>query len=218
MTEGKPRPEDRLVIALTGGIATGKSFVARILEELGAQIVDTDVIARQVVAPGSYCLPKITEIWGDWVINEDGTLDRKAMASIIFSSPGDRKALSRILHPEIIKEMESQVARSEKRVVVVVIPLLYETEEPVDFNEAWLVYCPPEVQAQRLIQRDGLTREEAAKRIDSQLPIDVKVSLSHVVIDNSGSREETRANVVVEWEKLNARPALMPNPGTPASG
>lgn len=203
--KNSPYPPGKFIIALTGGIASGKGLVADTLEQLGASIVDTDILAREVVRPGSLVLEKIRKMWGDRVLKPDGSLDRAYLGSIIFSSPADRKKLNRIMHPEIRKLMVRRVKEDPRRVVVIVIPLLFEAEIPVYRDEAWLAYCSPQQQKQRLIERDRISPEEAQKRIDSQMPIDQKVKLCDVVIDNTDTREQTRRQVQAEWKKLQTR-------------
>ncbi len=202
-------PVNKYIIALTGGIATGKSLVSGFLGEMGAEIVDTDKIARQVTAGGSPVLKKIQRHWGNRVLNPDGTLHRKALGDIIFSSKEQRQKLNRIIHPHIRREMNNQIHNSKAPVVAVVIPLLFETAgNALDYDEIWLVYCPPKEQLRRLMDRDGITEDEAQKRIESQIPIDEKVKLCQVVIDNSGDTRETLKQTELEWQGLLNRKGI----------
>lgn len=201
---------DKFIIALTGGIATGKSLAANYLKEAGAQIVDTDILARKVVMPGSDGLKKIKEHWGDAVINDDGTLDRKALGKIIFSSKEDRECLNSILHPMIRREMDREIKKSDRNIIVLVIPLLYEAKIPIYYDESWLVYADEGTQRQRLMKRDNIDAGVAMKKIRSQINIEKKKEMADVIIDNSGKPEETRKQVEKLWRKLQTRLGLQP--------
>lgn len=198
-------PKDKYVIALTGGIATGKSLVSGFLGELGAGMVDTDKIAREVVSAGSPVLKKIEETWGRSVINPDGTLNRKKLGSIIFSSAKDREKLNSIIHPEIRRVMFERVRQCSAKIVFIDIPLLFESKEPIPYNESWLVWCKKEQQMERLMQRDGIDNEEALKRTGSQIDIDEKRKLADVIVENTGSPDETGAEVKRKWDELKKR-------------
>lgn len=197
-----PYPPGKFVLALTGGIATGKSFAASVLSELGAAIVDTDVLSRKVVLPGAPGLAKVRAAFGEKIIRPDGTLDRSMLASIIFASEARRQELNNILHPLIRKEMVKEIRKSAEKVAVIVIPLLFEAKIPIYYDRSWLVYCPESVQFERLKKRDNLTDEETWKRIRSQIPIDEKAKMCDVIIDSSGNFEDTIQKIAVEWEKV----------------
>jgi len=190
-----------LNVGLTGGIACGKSTVSGMLEARGAAIVDADRIARDVVQPGQPALADIREAFGDEVLLEDGTLNRKALGAVVFGDEAARRKLESILHPRIRAEMARQMAewneREPGRLVVVDIPLLYESglDKRFNFEEIVVVYVPREVQLERLMKRDGLTTEAAEQRLDAQMPIERKKELADVVIDNSGTLEQTEAQV-----------------------
>lgn len=198
-------PQDKYIIALTGGIATGKTYISNILRTLGAGIVDTDRIARKVVDPGSPLLDEIRKIWGDDLIKKDGTLDRSKLAEIIFSSDKDREKLNNLMHPAIRKVMYADVKKIKQNLVFIIIPLLYEAKIPITYNESWLVYCSPGQQIKRLIGRDNITKQQAQKRLDAQIPIDEKKKLSDIIIDNTGTPEETFALVFYQWQELLKR-------------
>jgi len=190
-----------LNVGLTGGIACGKSTVSRMLEARGAAIVDADRIARDVVSPGRPALLDIRETFGDDVIGADGSLDRKRLGAIVFGDEAARKKLEAITHPRIRAEMKRQIeewnAKEPGRLVVVDIPLLFESrlDRMFAFEDILVVYVPREVQLERLMARDGMSREDAERRIDAQLPIEEKRRLADVVIDNSGTLEETERQV-----------------------
>ena len=188
-------------VGLTGGIACGKSTVSRMLEARGAAIVDADRIARDVVSPGRPALLDIRETFGDDVIGADGSLDRKRLGAIVFGDEAARKKLEAITHPRIRAEMKRQIeewnAKEPGRLVVVDIPLLFESrlDRMFAFEDILVVYVPREVQLERLMARDGMSREDAERRIDAQLPIEEKRRLADVVVDNSGTLEETERQV-----------------------
>jgi len=190
-----------LNVGLTGGIACGKSTVSRMLEARGAAIVDADRIARDVVSPGRPALLDIRETFGDDVIGADGSLDRKRLGAIVFGDEAARKKLEAITHPRIRAEMKRQIeewnAKEPGRLVVVDIPLLFESrlDRMFAFEDILVVYVPREVQLERLMARDGMSREDAERRIDAQLPIEEKRRLADVVVDNSGTLEETERQV-----------------------
>lgn len=188
-------------VGLTGGIACGKSTVSRLLAERGGHIVDADRIAREVVLPGTPGLQAVVDAFGPDVLAEDGALDRKKLGAIVFANESERKRLESLLHPLIRAEMARQMAdwneREPDALVVVDIPLLYESglDRLFAFEEIIVVYVPKDIQLERLMLRDGLTREEALRRVDAQMPIERKREIADVVIDNSGTLEQTEAQV-----------------------
>lgn len=201
-----------LTVGLTGGVATGKSTVARRLRELGAEIVDADLLARDVVAPGEPGLREVQREFGDDVIAADGTLDRGKLGAIIFASPDRRKALEAIIHPKVRARMRDAVLRVREHgtasVVVCDIPLLYESGVNLELvDRVLVVYARPEVQKERLMKRNQLSAEEADARIAAQLPTRAKAERADDVIDNSGALEETLQQVDriwKEWQSLCA--------------
>ena len=195
-----------LVIGLTGGIATGKSTVAERLKELGALVIDADRIAREVVEPGEPALAEIARVFGREVIKEDGSLDRGRLGRIVFQDAGKRKLLESILHPVIRERMEERLeaARREGKVKIAVcdIPLLYESQESMRLvDRVAVVYATREQQLERLVRQRHLSPEEAEARIGAQIPIDEKVKRADYVIDNTGTRAETIAQVDRLWEE-----------------
>lgn len=196
---------DRKMIGITGGIATGKSTVTGMFRALGAQVLDADEIAREVVAPGSEALLEIRARWPD-VISVDGTLDRQKLGAHIFLRPEDRKALDAITHPRIqarVLERTHALWDEGHRVVFYDAALLIENRLHEAMNGVVLVAVPHDVQLQRLMKRNGLTREEASARIASQLPLEQKRAHATWIIDNSGSLESTRAQVEKVWQEVN---------------
>jgi dephospho-CoA kinase len=184
-------------IALTGGIATGKSYVATRLREHGVRVVDADVLARQVVEPGTPALQAIRARFGDGVIQADGRLDRKRLADIVFTDAGARRDLEAITHPAVRAGIERFFASlpPETKLAVADIPLLYEAGRDRDFDRVIVAACPPEVQIARVMNRDGATRTEAERRLAAQLPIEAKVERADYVVWTTGTHEETDAQV-----------------------
>jgi len=194
-------------IGLTGGIATGKSTVSSMLTMKGALLVDADVIAREVMLPGHPVLAEVTAHFGQHILLEDGTLNRKKLGEIIFRNPEQREALNRITHPAIRQEIRDRTAAYERdypdRLVVADIPLLLESREQYSFLEQIVVvYVPRELQIRRLMQRDALTEGQAEARLGSQMDIEVKKRLADIVIDNSGTPDETKQQVDKLWNRM----------------
>lgn len=193
------------IIGLTGGIASGKSTVAAMLRELGAHIVDADQLARQVVEPGTPALAEIAARFGPGVLQPDGTLDRKKLGAIVFADADARQALNRITHPRIAAAGQEAIARLAARGVN---PVIYEAALIVENQlHTWMhglivVSVPPEVQRARLMARDHLDEDAARARIAAQLPLAKKVAVADHVIDNSGTLEDTRAQVCDLWGRL----------------
>ena len=198
-------PKDKYIIALTGGIATGKSLVFGFLGELGAGMVDTDKIAREVVSPGSPVLKEIEKTWGACVINPDGSLNRNNLGSIIFSSEKDREKLNSIIHPAIRRVMYERVRQCSAKIVCIDIPLLFESKEPIPYSESWLVWCEKEQQLHRLMKRDGIDMEEALKKTGSQIDIDEKRKMVDVIVENTGNPDDTKIKVKQAWDELKKR-------------
>ncbi|MFB5760956.1 dephospho-CoA kinase [Paenibacillus medicaginis] len=178
-----------MIIGLTGGIATGKSTVSALLAARGALLVDADVIAREVMLPGHPVLEAVVRHFGQQVLNQDGTLHRKKLGAIVFANPTERQALNDITHPairqEIIRRMKAYEAEFPDKLVVVDTPLLYESGLDKLFHKVIVVYVPREVQLKRLMERDGLTEEQARQRLDAQMSIEEKKRLADIVVDNS---------------------------------
>jgi dephospho-CoA kinase len=186
-------------IGLTGGIACGKSTVAAMLAARGAILVDADAIAREVVEPGSPALGEISARFGQDVILEDGSLHRKRLGELIFADADAKRDLENLLHPRIRQIMMGRMRENESlypdKLVVVDVPLLYESKLESWFSEVMVVYVPRETQLSRLIARDGLTTEQAERRLNAQLPIDEKKARADYVVDNQGSLSATEEQV-----------------------
>jgi len=188
------------IIGLTGGIASGKSTVSKILKDLGATIVDADVIAREVVKKGEKALKDIENYFGKDVINDDGTLNRKKLGRIVFNDYEKLNILNQITHPEIRKRVYREFRKHEEngeKIIFYDCPLLYETNYQNDVTETWLIYVDKETQIQRLMKRDNLTREEAEIRINAQKELRDKIEMSDVIIYNSFSIEELKNDILI---------------------
>ncbi len=193
------------VVALTGGIAAGKSTVARILESLGAKVVDADVIAREVVAPGTPGLASVAEAFGDDVIAADGTLDRAALGALVFADEEARRRLEAILHPLIGVASGAAIQAAMSHTdgpVFYEAALLIENGSYRDFETLVVVTAPDDVQLERIMARDGLDRDAAERRLAAQLPSREKVALADYVVQNDGSLEHLRAQVVALFEAV----------------
>jgi len=194
------------IIGLTGGIASGKSLVSRTLKELGLTVIDADDICHEILAQDSVIKQEVVRIFGTEVLNEEGEIDRRKLGSMIFiQNPERRKALEAILHPPLREEMWKRARANGGDDVVVDVPLLIETGEHKRVDLVVVVYTTKKIQIRRLMDRDKISREETVKRIDTQLPLEEKVSYAHYVINNSGSKEETEEQVARFYQATRER-------------
>lgn len=187
------------IIGLTGGIACGKSTISLTLRELGAAIIDGDVLSRELTKPGGAALPAIRQHFGDGVFIMDGSLDRRALGNLVFRDDDAREALDGIMQPmlrEMIVNGISAAAQDGAAVCVLDMPLLYEKELDSLCDTVWCAWLPRETQLERLMDRDGFTREEAELRLASQLSTDEKARRADVVIDTSGSIQYTKGCIL----------------------
>jgi len=201
-----PKTGDLLVLGVTGGIASGKTTVARMLAELGAPIIDFDLLARDVVAPGEPAFREIVDYFGEGVIGEDGKLDRKRLSGIVFRDSSKRRILEGITHPRIlaafIRQVTQMAEKNPQGIVQAVIPLLFEVHLEPLVHKVLVVYVSPDTQVDRLMKRDRISREEARRILDAQMPIDEKAARADFVIHNEGNLDETRKEVHALWNKL----------------
>lgn len=200
-------------VALTGGIASGKSTVSDQWAELGAVIVDADVLAREVVEPGTPGLAAVTERFGAQVLAPDGSLDRAALAAIVFDDEAARKDLEALLHPRIRgRAAELEGAAPADAVVVHVIPLLVETGRTAGFDAIVVVDIPTETQVQRTMARDGSSREQASARLTAQASREERLEVATHVIDNSSDIDALRAGATRVWRELVQHRVQDPQP------
>jgi dephospho-CoA kinase len=198
------------LIGLTGGIATGKSTVTRMLADHGATVIDADELAREAVRPGEPALDLVVQRFGPEVVQADGALDRARLGEIVFADAAARRDLERITHARIIELMQERIAAAlagDAPLVVVDIPLLFENGREGLFEGVMLVYAPPEVQIRRLRERNGLDEESARRRLAAQLPIDEKRDRATWILDNTGDLDATRRAVDAWWERAVSQAA-----------
>lgn len=205
-----------LRIGLTGGIASGKSLVASRLAALGAEVVDADVLAREVVARGTEGLAAVVHRFGDEVLTAEGELDRPALGTLIFADPAARADLESIIHPRVRQRAAELVAAAGPSAIVVqVIPLLVETGQAQDFDQLVVVDLPTELQRQRLIERNHLTADQAEVRLAAQASREQRLAVADVVIANSGSIAHTLTQVDRLWLEWTAQLAVPPGQTAP---
>jgi dephospho-CoA kinase len=191
-------------VGLTGGVASGKSTVSALLAELGAVVIDADLLAREVVAAGTDGLAEVVEAFGPEVLTAEGELDRPAMGALVFADPERRRVLERIIHPRVRArgaEMEAQAAPDA--LVVHDIPLLAETGQADRFDAVIVVDVPTEVQVDRMTTLRGMTREEAEARVAAQATREQRLAIATHVVDNPGTLEDLRARVAEVYAALH---------------
>lgn len=196
------------VIGLTGGIASGKSTVTALLKEKGAAIIDADKIAREIMSKGEPAWFEVLNYFGDEILNNDRSdIDRKKLAHIVFSDKAKLEVLNNITHPKIIEEIKRQVEeykKAGKKIIVIDAALLIETGLDKIADEVWVVAANEDIQLQRLMAREkDITKDEALKRIKSQMPLAEKLKFADRVIDNNSSIEETKKQVDKMWTKIS---------------
>jgi len=195
-----------LRVGLTGSIAVGKSFVASTFAELGCHVLDADQTAREVVLPGSPGLAAVAASFGPEVLNPDGTLNRQTMAALVFADEDKRQQLNHILHPFIIARQDEILREWEKEdpdgIGIVDAALMIESGGCKRFDKLIVVHCRPEVQLERLMLRNGLSRDEAQRRIDSQMPQEEKQRFADYLIDTSDGYELARARTLEVHDEL----------------
>ena len=206
-----------LRVALTGGIATGKSHCLARFAQLGAPTIDADAIAHSLVEPGTPALSAIVARFGAAILLPDGHLDRAGLGRLVFADPAARRDLEHILHPAVYDAIETwfrtseafttpphpRTGRSIPRAGIADIPLLFETGREKDFDRVVVTTCRPEQQMARLMTRGGLDQEEVRQRLAAQLPLAEKARRADLVIDTSGTRAETDRQVEAVWDAIN---------------
>jgi dephospho-CoA kinase len=196
----------RVVIGLTGNIASGKSAVTRMLAELGAASIDADAVAHQALAPGAEEAALIAERFGPTVIRADGGVDRAALGGIVFSDPGALADLEAIIHPGVRRRVYDWLDGVTADVAVLEAIKLLEGPLVDHVDTVWVVTAPREVRIERQVRERGLTPEEAARRVDAQNPEEEKVRRADVVLRNDGALEDLRRQVLSAWQALVKRP------------
>jgi dephospho-CoA kinase len=195
-----------LRVGLTGGIATGKTAVSDLLRERGAVVVDADVLARDVVQPGTPGLAAVVDRFGPDVLTSDGHLDREALGRIVFADPLARRDLEQIIHPEVRRRAaEIETSADSDSVVVHVIPLLVETGQQDDFDVLVVVDVDPGLQLERLQERNGFDVASARARVATQASREARLAVADVVVDNGATRDDLRRQIDGLWADLHSR-------------
>jgi dephospho-CoA kinase len=184
-----------LRVGLTGGLASGKSFVARALRDLGCYLIEADELGHQVLLPGAEAFDAVVNEFGNNILDDDGHIDRRRLAAIVFQDPDRLKKLNSFVHPAVFSRQEHAIAeiaaRDPQAIVVVEAAILVETGSYRRFDRLIVVVCSPELQIERAMKRDSATREQVLARLDRQLPLQEKIRFADYVIDTSGTKEET---------------------------
>jgi dephospho-CoA kinase len=212
-----PRTSDSVIaFGLTGGVASGKSTVARYFQDLGAHIIDADRIGHEAIEPGRAAYREIINHFGKEILDPNGCIDRKKLGPMVFAEPHQLRALNAIVHPRIIARTEELAAKHQRQnpqaVVMVDAALIFESRIGGSLNKVIVAWCRPEQQVERLMAKAGVSREEAERRIQAQMPVEEKRRRADYLIDCSGSMEETRrqaAAIYVELRRIveDRRPA-----------
>ncbi|HET7466578.1 MAG TPA: dephospho-CoA kinase [Candidatus Dormibacteraeota bacterium] len=196
------------LIGLTGGVGTGKSTVAEMLRELGATVVDADEAAHAVYAPGTPGFDAVVSEFGPDFVRDDGAIDRQRLGALVFNDEDARRRLNAIVHPLVREWMAARTVEAAERgdeIVIQDVPLLYENGLEALFSSVLLVYAPEDVQLERLVHGRGVPEDRARAMIAAQMPIDDKRRRAHHIVDNSGTREQTRAQVEEVWAQMTGR-------------
>jgi dephospho-CoA kinase len=189
------------VIGVTGNIACGKSLVMSFLAELGAETIDADKVYHRLIEPHAPLWVAIRERFGPTIVRDDEQIDRAALGRIVFSDPRALADLDALTHPAIVAEIRSKIARSAAKVIAVDAVKLIESGLDQDCDSVWLVVCDPEIATDRLMRRNGHSHADASARVAAQPDIAPKRARADVIIDNSGSREETLRQVHAAWHR-----------------
>lgn len=192
------------MVGLTGGVASGKSTVSSYLERLGAVVLDADVLARQAIAPGTEGHRRTVQAFPE-AARDNNTIDRKQLGRIVFANEEKRRILEGIIHPRVISEIKEQGRQWETSgyTVVADIPLLFETGCDQFLSPIWVVYVDEQTQQKRIMERDDIDAAQARQRMESQMPLHEKAAKADAVIDNSGSVQQTYAQVEALWRELH---------------
>jgi len=194
-----------LVVGLTGGIASGKTTIAEIFQNLGAEIIDADVLYHQLLRDDPSIKSSLAATFGENILNENREIDRSKLGPIVFDNPDRLRTLNELVHPAVISRMKGEIERrlssAEYKVVMIVVPLLIETNMTGMVDSVVLVYADEEIQLQRLMQR-GLSQEDARKRIQSQMSSREKTRFANFIIDNNGKLSDTNGQVKQVWSAL----------------
>ena len=194
-----------LKVALTGGIATGKSYVLARLKERGIATIDADDVVHEAFGPGTATTKALADQFGRALLKPDGSIDRALLAKIVFTDPEARRQVESIVHPIVYSTIRKWFDASDRTIGVASIPLLYETGREKDFDVVAVTVCPPDVQLERLLERDRMSQEEARQRIAAQMPVEEKASRGDFVILTGGTTRATDAQIDELIATMNAR-------------
>jgi dephospho-CoA kinase len=192
----------KYVIGLTGNIATGKSVVSEMLDRLGAEAIDADALAHELMGKGGPVWQAVVREFGQDILCSDGSINRKRLGSIVFADEAALRRLEALVHPAVIARTAELIERSQEPVVVIEAIKLIEAGMDKACDALWVTTCRKEQQLARLVEQRGLTEDEARQRIEAQPPQEAKLALADVIIDNSGSLDETWRQVKSEWDKI----------------
>ena len=188
-----------LKVGLTGGLATGKTYVAGLLEKLGCYVIHADRLGHEVLLPGAEAYDDVVAEFGSGIVAADGTIDRQALGSVVFANPGRLEALNALVHPHVFRrqnEFFDTVARKDAQAIVVSeAAIMIETGSYKRYDRLILTVCPPEVQIRRFVEREGARDEEARERLARQMPLDDKKKFADYIIDTSGTKADTEQQV-----------------------
>lgn len=197
-----------LHVGLTGGLASGKTFVGHALEDLGCHVIRADDLGHKVLLPGGEAYDAVINEFGNAILDDDGMIDRRRLAALVFDHPERLEKLNSLVHPPVIrreKEMEADIARRDPQAIVVVeAAILVETGSYTRFDKLIVAFCSPEQQLQRAMHRSSYTKEEVMARLSRQLPLAEKIKVADYVIDTSGTKEQTVAQVRRVYESLES--------------
>ena len=195
-----------LRVGLTGNIATGKSHASRVFAELGARVLDADIIAHDLMRPGRETYRKVVQAFGDDILSADGAIDRKKLGRIVFNDSEKRLQLNSLVHPDVGSEVRRRIIELEQDtpagIVIVDAALMIESGSYKAYQRVIVTYCDPALQLQRIMARDGLSMEEARARVASQMPMEEKLKYADYRIDTSGTFEQTREHIEQVYREL----------------
>jgi dephospho-CoA kinase len=192
----------KYIIGLTGNIATGKSVVRKMLEQLGAYTIDADALSHRTIIKGAPGYQKVIDTFGKWIVDDDGEINRAKLGRHVFNDPAALQQLEDIIHPLVEHDMDLMIQRASQHVIVIEAIKLLEGQLAGACNTVWVTYAPETVQKARLMQMRKMTEQDALQRIQAQPPQEVKTAAANVVIKNSGSFEETWKQVVTAWKAI----------------
>jgi dephospho-CoA kinase len=195
------------VIGLTGNIATGKSTVAAMLAELGAEVIDADRLVHSMQGPSSPLAGPLSAAFGPQVVNADGSINRPALGQVVFSDPAKLEELERLIHPAVVERMRLATEEPGAPVLVLDAIKLFEAGIAAFCDEVWVTDAGRETQIVRIMSRNNVDRSEAERRIDAQPPQAEKIARADLVIDNDGALDDTRAQVLAAWKRLTRQDA-----------